>query len=155
MMLNEVFIPELAWPCLAYALRRVGVGNLLSYNWVHNEMPRYLVKCPDIDDLLMGTIIVWARDEMPDREDAIPNYITSDGHIVWRTHQYGYHFAVVEPFEKGKEVWISDMVDTGETEGGLPTFHIRMRDLRIIRYQPNYIIRFPEVVIEQVQQKNK
>lgn len=128
--MEEVTIPELIWPCWAYALARVGKRGLLSSVWIHDVMPKILEKYnPDYP--VVGGIIVWKHKE-PETV-YMPVRILEDGRIISKKIAYDYHAAVYEG-----EGYVTDMVK--DESGDIP-FIIRMRELEQLSI-PDYMIQF-------------
>lgn len=93
--MNEVLIPELIYPCWAYALRRIGKGKVLSLDWVKNTMPDLLNPCgDDAYGFDKGTILVWEHER--GRPDIEPVKMLKSGNILWLPIEYNYHAGVYE-----------------------------------------------------------
>lgn len=133
--LSPVFLPELCFPCWAYALRRIGCGELLTPEWVYNIMPGHiqpLDRFPECGNEI-GNILVWKtnEDDTVRTRDYYPVELTENGIVKWRFLAYDYHAAVYE----GNGV-VSDYAST--TDNLLP-FEVRFRNLSEIR-EPDGII---------------
>lgn len=120
MPMQPFLMPELIWPCWAYALQRINSGIALSAEWMDESLPGMLKPyTPSQDNPDVGDILVWKL-KNPKLIYA-PVFIDSLGHVISRRIAYAFHAAVYE----GMDV-ITDMAAPKDSDWPLP-FQIRMR----------------------------
>ncbi len=127
--MNPVMMPELIWPCWAYAFRRVGYPTcILSQEWFKNELQKYLEQY-NLDYLEKDNILVWKNI----KEEIMyePVKINTDGNIISMRISLSYHVGVYE----GNGI-VSDMI--APPVGSIP-FVIRNRNLCDL-HTPDFVI---------------
>lgn len=136
MILKPVSILETVYPCWAYALARVGKKDLLTWEWVKQEIEK---ECFDPyegykDNLFIGDILIWKNPK--EEQGHFYCSVTITDNIIWEKISYSHHACVYE----GNGM-ITDMVKT-DGNFDLP-FIIRNRRLSDLN-EPDFVIRFME-----------
>lgn len=90
-MLNDVSLTEFMWPCLDYALRRVGYGSVRTKENLELNFGTWLIP-DDLSEIPEGAILFWEN-----AEGEKSWLLTIKDKIVFETYTFNRgHYAVYE-----------------------------------------------------------
>lgn len=130
--MEDVEIPELIYPCWAYALRRIGKADLFSLHWVHEVV--LTLETYNSTLVCKGDFVVWNTPSADIQKDKYPVWITPDGDVLSKYVRYDVHVAVYE----GNNV-VSDM---SSFYGNCLPFIIRKYCLNEVPCKPDKMLRW-------------
>lgn len=130
--LENVYLPELIYPCIAYAFARIGKRELIpSFNL---DDFKKLWMSYSKSDTIKGDILIWVGKQ---KEKKFRPVMIENNKLKLMKTEYGWHAGVYE----GDNIVSEAVWDENDNYEGLP-FVIKFEKLSALEYPPDFYVRY-------------